>query len=44
MFRVKETPFKIRILYRGDLLHAMDVNIYEGASLKSYNIYKLKIN
>ena len=35
MYRVKEVPFKIRIIYRGCLIHAMDVNRYYGTHLQS---------
>ena len=46
MYRVKEDPFKIRILYRGGFIHAMDVNRYYGTHLKSFHVifYKLQIN
>ena len=35
MYHVKETHFKMHIIYRGGLLHAMDVNMYYGTHLKS---------
>ena len=35
MYRVKETHFKMHILYIGGLLHAMDVNRYYSNHLKS---------
>ena len=35
MYRVKETHFKMPIIYRGCLIHAMDVNRYYSTHLQS---------
>ena len=35
MYRVKETPFKMPIIYTGGIIHAMDVNRYYGTHLQS---------
>ena len=35
MYGVKEVPFKIRIIYRGGLIHAMGVNRYHDTHLTS---------
>ena len=45
MYRVKKVPFKMHLIYRGGLLHAMDVNRYYATHLKSLpcNILKVTI-
>ena len=35
MYRVKETHFKMQLIYIGGLLHAMGVNKYYDTHLKS---------